>query len=60
MVVCRSVSPDADYDSHIEVWSSTTYTSFTSLAWSVNFDLGYTGNGFKSDFLYVRCVRGGE
>jgi hypothetical protein len=41
-------------------WSSTTYASYVSYAWSVDFDDGYVNYGYKSYYNYVRCVRGGQ
>jgi len=41
-------------------WSSTTYASDSSSAWSVGFYNGYVGINFKSSNYYVRCVRGGQ
>jgi formylglycine-generating enzyme required for sulfatase activity len=41
-------------------WMSTTYASGTSYAWNVYFDNGYVNyNHLKSEYSYVRCVRGG-
>lgn len=38
-------------------WSSTTTASNSSVAWLVDFNYGYGNNSYKSDTLYVRCVR---
>jgi len=43
-----------------DYWSSTTYASYTSLAWFVYFNYGYTNYNVKDDSLYVRCVRAGQ
>jgi large repetitive protein len=39
-------------------WSSTTYASNTTLAWNVNFFLGFVFTYNKSNAYYVRCVSG--
>ncbi len=41
-------------------WSSTTDASYTSYAWLVSFNYGYTRNDVKTDSYYVRCVRDGQ
>lgn len=41
-------------------WSSTTDASYTSNAWRVYFNYGYTSYYDKTNSFYVRCVRGGE
>ena len=41
-------------------WSSTTNALYTVSAWGVNFYDGYTNDYYKTDSLYVRCVRGGQ
>ena len=40
-------------------WSSSTYSTFTDVAWIVNPAYGYTYNYYytKNDPLYVSCVR---
>ncbi|MBU0483644.1 MAG: DUF1566 domain-containing protein [Proteobacteria bacterium] len=38
-------------------WSSTSYASYTALAWSVLFYLGHVSYYNKADSYYVRCVR---
>ncbi|KAA3145049.1 DUF1566 domain-containing protein [Alistipes indistinctus] len=39
-------------------WSVTEYSSYSSYAWNVNFDAGYTYYiGKSNDKNYVRCVR---
>ncbi len=43
-----------------DYWSSTTYASYTSYAWFVDFYGGYTGYGYKSGNSSVRCVRAGQ
>ncbi len=41
-------------------WSSTTYASYTNLAWGVDFSYGYTLNSYKArSSNVVRCVRAG-
>lgn len=41
-------------------WSSTTDASYTGNAWFVFFYNGHVGSLGKSDYDYVRCVRGGQ
>jgi hypothetical protein len=41
-------------------WSSTTYASDSSYAWSVSFDYGFDYWGDKTGEYSVRCVRGGQ
>lgn len=41
-------------------WSSTTNASYTSYAWGVYFDYGYSHNYYKANSDYVRCVRAGQ
>jgi len=41
-------------------WSSTTYASYTSIAWNVSFSDGYAGSYGKTYGFYVRCVRPGQ
>ncbi len=42
-------------------WSSTAYAASSSTAWVVYFDSGFVSIGSKSqDYIYVRCVRGGQ
>ncbi|CAA6819512.1 MAG: Unknown protein [uncultured Sulfurovum sp.] len=41
-------------------WSSTTDASHTSVAWVVDFYLGYDDNVYKTGSCYVRCVRDGQ
>ena len=38
-------------------WSSSTYVSSASYAWSVDFDNGDVDDNFKACTYYVRCVR---
>ena len=38
-------------------WSSTLLAGISSLAWDVDFLIGYTNNGFVSGHNIVRCVR---
>lgn len=38
-------------------WSSTAHTYFTSVAWSVSFNIGYNSNDNKTSSYFVRCVR---
>ena len=40
-------------------WSSTTYVPTTTYACGVRFDNGDVGNGNRTDYYYVRPVRGG-
>ena len=41
-------------------WSSATYANSTSYAWYVYFKYGFSLNGNKTRYYYVRCVRGGQ
>jgi hypothetical protein len=41
-------------------WSSTTVADLTNYAWHVNFYYGIGNGGYKTDSLYVWCVRGGK
>ena len=41
-------------------WSSTIGASSTSYAWNVCFSYGYTYHSYKTNALYVRCVRDSE
>ena len=41
-------------------WSSTTYSSHTNYAWSIDFYYGDTYGTYKGTSKYVRCVRGGQ
>lgn len=41
-------------------WSSTTNANYTSLAWFVVFNYGYSNYYSKGSSNYVRCVRGGQ
>jgi len=41
-------------------WSSTTYVSYTLIAWLVYFDYGYVGANYKNLNDYVRAVRSGQ
>ena len=41
-------------------WSSTTYAGASSNAWYVRFNSGFQYDYYKSDSLYVRCVRAGQ
>jgi len=43
-----------------DYWTSTTYASFTSYAWFVNFNYGDDYWDGKTDSNYVRCVRAGN
>lgn len=44
----------------VAYWSSTTYASSASLAWSVNFSVGGLLGSSKISFLRIRLVRGGQ
>ena len=41
-------------------WSSTTIAGYSGNVWIVYFSNGRQGNYYKSDSLYVRCVRAGQ
>jgi hypothetical protein len=41
-------------------WSSTTCANYPGSAWGVGFFYGFVGYDLKSDYYYVRCVRGGQ
>ena len=41
-------------------WSSTTYADASDFAWYVNFNDGDVNGYYKSSYMYVRCVRGGQ
>jgi len=41
-------------------WSSTNYASQSIYAWDVFFDYGSVSFWYKSNSMYVRCVRGGQ
>jgi hypothetical protein len=41
-------------------WADSTYAAYLEYAWYVGFYSGDVNPGFKSDTLYVRCVRGGS
>jgi hypothetical protein len=41
-------------------WSSTTDANYTDGAWGMSFYGGYDGSCYKSDYNYVRAVRGGQ
>jgi len=41
-------------------WSSTTYASYTGVAWYVSMGNGYVGNGGKTFGYYVLPVRAGQ
>ena len=41
-------------------WSSTTSSSSTNSAWFVDFYNGYISYLYKSNSMYVRCVRAGQ
>jgi hypothetical protein len=41
-------------------WSSTTFANLTTSAWFVDFYFGFVGSYYKSDYGYVRAVRGGQ
>ena len=43
-----------------DYWSSTTHAYFPYHAWSVSFYNGYIYYYYKSDYGYVRAVRGGQ
>ncbi|HOW51312.1 MAG TPA: DUF1566 domain-containing protein [bacterium] len=49
--------PDAKNASY---WSSSPYAPNADGAWNVSFSLGSEGNTFKTDAMYVRCVRDGS
>lgn len=53
---------DTNYfpDANAYYWSSTTYASFSFLAWRVLFSGGSVRYDRKSWNRYVRCVRGGQ
>ncbi len=38
-------------------WSSSPHASYTSSAWDVYFEYGYSGSYYKVDKSYVRCAR---
>lgn len=40
-------------------WSSSFHVGYPYVAWGVNFYDGHVGVSYKSDYYYVRCVRGG-
>lgn len=40
-------------------WTSTTYQAYLDVAWVVSFVYGYGGGADKTEFHYVRAVRGG-
>ena len=44
-------------DDSVYLWSSSTISDDTDLAWCVNFENGYVNGYGKSDNSYVRCVR---
>ncbi len=46
------------FTSYSLYWSSSSYESNSSDAWSVLFDYGYAYSYIKTDLHYVRCVRG--
>ncbi len=52
----RPASIDSEINSG-NYWSSTTYASFTSSAWFVDFYYGTTGYQNKAVTNFVRCVR---
>ena len=56
-----SYFPDKTGHTSQFAWSSTTYVSYPSQAWLVDFKIGYASCNFK-DYLgnYVRAVRGGQ
>ncbi len=66
----KSIVDDTKYDSAISsvfqnvtsnyYWSSTSYASDSSNAWSVYFNNGYDYRNDKTNENYVRCVRGGQ
>jgi len=71
IVELQGIVVDGKYDPAIDVaafsnytssgyWSSTTYASYTSDAWSVYFNGGNTNSNSKGNNLYVRCVRAGQ
>jgi len=52
-----SYFPNSDWDFH---WSSTTFRTNASVAWSVRFNYSYLGADSKSNNGAVRLVRGGQ
>jgi len=66
IVVDGKVNPSIDttkfvnYTTSYDYWSSTTYASYTNLAWLVSFYYGYTSYSNKSYGNSVRCVRAGQ
>jgi len=68
----ESITDDSRYNPSIDpvafpntqaanYWSSTTYANGTSSAWAVYFYDGYVNYyGSKVNYLYARCVRGGQ
>ncbi|MEJ2501380.1 MAG: DUF1566 domain-containing protein [Campylobacterales bacterium] len=48
-----------DFTASQEYWSSTTNAHFPNNGWIVIFEDGYVDISNKSNYQYVRCVRGG-
>ena len=61
-IIDGAIETDYFPDAHMsEYWSSTTSLRYTENAWYVNFSQGSVNLLMdKSNYLYVRCVRGGQ
>ena len=55
-----AINTDYFPDTASNYWSSTTYAGYPGGAWGVPFGLGYIYDYYKSDYDYVRAVRGGQ
>lgn len=51
--------PPFDNTSSSSYWTSTTYESSTTRAWTVDFNNGRPTHMVKTDYTKLRCVRGG-
>ena len=60
---CASINNNGGYysklgdDDKVRLWSSSTLSDGTDVAWYVSFNYGLVNGYSKSDNLYVRCVR---
>lgn len=54
------VSGDAFNNVQLFFWSATTYAVYTSHAWYMHMGNGVVSYSFKTDYMNVWCVRGGQ
>ena len=52
------VRKEVPFRDNLSYWSSTTFERDTKNAWIVMFDGDYVLSYYKSNYYYVRCVRG--